>query len=266
LFTPPPTIKYQIRELEKQLNTGLFVPHPRGVKPTDKATELYDTVKPALMSITKSEVNVQEFNENSEGVIRIACTTNFSTYYVAEFICQFKQVYKNIKFDIVKVPSTEVTKLVRNRDVDFVLSTLPLDEEELDTVTLETLSSTFYTSKHFAKAHCMQDTITMGEFEKLPFISIKEHNEYKKPAISVQSFGAAYTLVKQNLGVSWCIKEFLRINHAGESFEFQVDGIKLKDYVLKCVFNKKFLGKAANVFVESNILALKNKTAAAPSH
>jgi DNA-binding transcriptional LysR family regulator len=259
LFTPPPTINYQIKELEKQLGAKLFVPHPRGVTPTDKATELYNTVKPAFASIMQGEADIQEFNEGSVGVIKIACTTNFSTYYLARFIGLFKQKYKSIEFDIVKASGAEVVKLIQNRNVDFVLSTLPFDkEEQLSTIVLETLASTFYTTKGFAEAHNIQDTITIEEFEKLPFIAIKEHEEYNKPAISVQSFGAAYTLVRQGLGVSWCIKEFLRINHANEYFEFKVEGITLRDYVLKCAFNKKSLGKAATVFIETLMFAHKN--------
>lgn len=35
----PQTIAYQIKELEKQLDTKLFVPHSRGVTPTNAAVE-----------------------------------------------------------------------------------------------------------------------------------------------------------------------------------------------------------------------------------
>jgi len=259
LFIVPPTICYQIKELEKQLNTKLFIPHPRGVTPTDEATELYNTVKPAFVSIMQSEVDVQEFNASSEGVIRIACTTNFSTHYIAKYIGQFKQTYRNISFDIVKASSEEAVKLIKNRDADFMLSTLPLDEETLSTIFLETLSSTFYTTKCFAEQNEIKSVITVEQFERLPFIAIKEHAEYKKPIVSVQSFGAAWTLVRQDLGVSWCISQFLRISHASESFEFKVDGIDLKDYELKCAFNKKALSKAAACFIGILKHALKTK-------
>lgn len=248
------TVGYQVRELEKQLNTKLFVPHPRGVTPTDAAVELYDAVKSALTLIKNSEECVQEFNKDSEGVIRIACTTNNSTYYLADYIIAFNREYPKVQFEVLKFPATsELTNMLKRSEFDLIISALPLDEDvELSNITLGKQTSSFIANKTFADANGIKanSILTAEHFDRLPFIAIKGHSEYKKPTVTVESHEAAYLLVKKDFGVGWCINQFLDINHPDEPIiKFGVEALFLREYTLNCVFYKRALRKATLSFI-----------------
>lgn len=248
------TVGYQVRELESQLNTKLFVPHPRGVTPTDAAVELYDAVKPALALIKNSEACVQEFNKDSEGIIRIACTTNNSTYYLADHIIAFNREYPKVQFEVLKIAATsEINNMLKRSEFDLIISALPLDEDaELNNVTLGKQTSSFIANKAFANANNItpNSILTAEHFDRLPFIAIKGHGEYKKPVVTVESHEAAYLLVKKDFGVGWCIDQFLEINHPDEPIiKFGVEGLSLREYKLNCVFYKKALRKATLTFI-----------------
>jgi len=246
-----PAVFRGIKELEKQVNAKLFVSLPRGVVPTKEADDLYRMVSPALNTLFKAEELINSFDENSEGTIRIACTTNLSTYYLVSHIQQFNKKYKNIQFDIVKVSINESIKLLKEHDVDFVVSALPLNEVDFKIIKIDKQTSTFFASKEFANKHGIKATIPIEQFEKLPYIAIKGHGEYKKPIVTVGTHEAAYLFVKNNVGVGWCIEQFLEINHPDEPIvKFKVNGLTLREYSYDCYYRKDYLPKPVAVFLE----------------
>jgi len=251
-----PSLTYSIKELEKQLGLVLFKTHARGVEPTQDADKLYKAVTVAFGTIADAEDSVKDFNQSSARTIKIACTTNFATYFLAKHIVSFCKRFKNVCFEILTRPNLESTKLLNNHEVDFVLNNLPLDNKEnVNTINLEILERVFYTSKSLAEKHSLKTQITKEEFEKLPFIAIQKYDKtfecFSNKVAIVDNLESSFQLVKQGLGVGWTIKQFLENIHPDANVViFSVIGFDLGPLGINITFNPNFLSKASTEFIQ----------------
>ena len=247
-----PAVGQNVRELANQLGATLFISHRKGVEPTTEAHELYKEIEPAISRLCFSERNILAFNEASHGVIKIACTTNFVTYYLTEHICRFNKKYPNIQFDITKRSPDEAVKMLQNQETDFIISNhAPHIDKRFHSIQLDTLSETFIASRHIEKEYNLTPTISVKQFEKLPFIAIRGRREYKTPTATAESLETVFQMVKNNLGVGVCLNQFLEINHPNDDiFKFNVTGISLQKSTLNCTYDKLLISKAANAFID----------------
>jgi len=244
------TVSSNISALEKQLNVKLFKAHPRGMTPTSDAIELYNKIKQSFDTIFFTEKDFGEFNENSSSTIRIACTTNFTGYYLAKYIVQHSKVYKNTQFEVFKTRIDEAITMLKKHEVDFIIG-LPLIDNEFDVLPLGEFASIFFASASFAFQHNITSVITRECFQKLPFIAIRKFAEYKNAIVTVDSFDMTFQMVRNDLGIGCCFRKYLDINHKEESIvQFNVEGITLPLYPLNCFYYKKFLRKAALAFIK----------------
>ena len=239
-----------IRELGRQLNIKLFTPHRLGVEPTSESDQLYKDIMPAIEKLCLGERNLSEFNEKSFGIIRIACTTNFSSYFLAGAIRRFYEKFPNVRFEIIVRPTTEAVKLLKNREIDCILSSLPFEKSDnLDTITLATCSSTFFANTKFAKKYEITPIISMEKFNTLPFIEVKDFFKHPRTIATTESFSSAYLLVGENLGASWCIEQFLDIHPNDWVTRFRVENIEPEQYTMTCAYLKKLATKATLTFL-----------------
>ena len=58
LFISQPAVTQSINNLEKQLNTTLFIRNTKGTKLTKAGKELYEQIKPAIEQILAAEQNI----------------------------------------------------------------------------------------------------------------------------------------------------------------------------------------------------------------
>jgi len=251
------TVSHNILQLEKQLNVKLFKSHPRGMTPTRDGEELYWKMKPYFDGIFVVERNVGEFTENSEGVIRIACTTNFVVYFLAKHIAEFRLKYPKVKFEITKITPQQTTEVSKNNDVDIVISTLPVKLEDLTCIYLCTQESIFFTSNKFAHDNKLQSIISKEIYDSLPFVGIDGYVKNENLITTVGNQEMVFQMVIQGIGIGWCLDNFLNICHPDTSiFKFKVEDVNLESYDLNCFYYKKYLTKAVTTFIQDVKLSL----------
>lgn len=259
LFIAPSTISYQVKELENQLSTKLFMPHPRGVSPTHAAVELYEIAKPAFAVIYNGEAGLQEFNEDSVATLKIKFPTYFGNQIMSRHVAAFRDKYKNVSLEVRSIRKSEGMRLLENNELDLSFSTIAQVPKETDTIgviVIEEFAATMFASKEFAAEHIPNKKVTRQELEHLPMISvgktyaargILENLGFAKPVVEVETTDIMLNLVAANMGIGCYANE--SIDSDDRLTKIELVDCKIPNFYLVCLYNKKYCSKAAKAFI-----------------
>ena len=252
-----PNVSRSIKELESQLKVKLFHISPKEVRPTSEATELYNKVVSALALIGSVEKNIKNFDEDSEGVIKIVSVTNFAGSYLAQYISEYNKKYPRIQFDIMIVQIDEALEMLKKNQIDFIFSTFPINYKgDFEKIILCKMKETGFASIEYAKNFGSKKIISYEQFEKLPYVAMRTQVPIKKPCAIVDSQEMMFQLVIKNFGVGFCGEEFLNLNHPNdEVFRFEIEGMESCERIFSCVYNKKYVSKMMKEFLQNLIKA-----------
>jgi len=202
-----------IRELGNQLGVTLFTSTHKGVEPTSNANELYPSIKNAVSIIQNIETNIQPDNKTKSLKIAIADTT--ASFYIKQYIKDFYINYPDVKLELFKREGLDTAKQ-KNLDIIIDLDRR-MKENDLKTITLFPITTTFIASKDFLKKSGLTDSIPFKDLSKQPIIAIDESWEYftkqmnfsaskltKSPSIDM-----TFSMVQSHLGIGHFAKELL---------------------------------------------------------
>jgi len=255
------TVNSNVKTLEKQLGVWLFMPYKRGVRPTSAGQELYEKVAPLFNTLCATEKNISEFNIHSKATIKIACSTNFVSYYLAKHISDFRLKYPRVQFQFKKILPEQSSEILNNWfDADILFSTLFVDEKDVSVINLGALTSTFFCTETFASKHEINGIEIEPElYNKTPFVAIENYHRNDNTVAIMNNQEMMFQMVMQDVGFGWCLDKFLDICHPNDKVKrFDVAGINLETYDLNCYYKKEFLSHASKAFISHIKSSLHN--------
>lgn len=256
LFVAPPTISYQIKELEKQLGAKLFTSHSRGAEPTAEGIELYNEVHNLLSKIEFVERNIGDFNKESAATIKMAMPLTIASFNMRSYIKEFHSKYPNIRFEFRKKDSFE---LLTEKKIDFVIGPdWVLNNQAFETVDLFVDEMIFVASHSFVAGRGIDTTLTKEQFLELPFIATKNNLKdlVKAASLELQPFVIAddaqqvYSLAEDGFGIGLYFKGALDNMPHTNLVQIKVEDIPLPSMKAVCAYNKDYLPKAADAFIK----------------
>jgi len=249
-------VSQNITALNKQLGFMLFHSQSRGMIPTTYADSLYPTIRKVMNDVDALEDKMKVFGKDSPGVIKIVCTSNFGGRYITPHMVKFRKEFPNISFEIFNESIDDAFDMLEKGHADIMLSVIPLEKiKGFKILELETFPQTFFATKTFAQKHGITDSITISEFNKLPFLALRtlgnfiNSDELKAPDISVDAYEMLAQVFPHDLGVSfgaWAIAQ----KALGDSIvKFSVQGIEPQNASMVCAHLDRDLPKVARAFV-----------------
>lgn len=267
LFCTPSNVSQNIRNLEIQLGVGLFNNQSGGVKPTIAAISLYEDIKPTFDMLRKAEDKIRDFNNLSNGIIRIGCPTHLSHVYSGYFM-EFYQNYPNIKPQIYSGVMDELFDMLTKRDIDFLIDALDVQDwnnyesnKSINSWNLKELRRVFFTTREFAQRNNLKTAVTKEQLENLPkilpllgFAHAKKFlkdklNFVPKSIIDTTHAELMYDIVLKNLGIGFCVEDYLDSRHNPEIVKLKID-CELPKIVFKCLYYPNEINKACKVFLD----------------
>ncbi|PKU25693.1 LysR family transcriptional regulator [Telmatospirillum siberiense] len=122
-------ISRQISRLEEDLGVPLFERRPRGMILSQAGELLAHHARRTLLDLEHVVTEIRRLRGLTTGIVRLGGTEGFAAGLLPDAIYDFRNRYPGIRFDLKILPSAEVTKLVRDGDLDigltFVLSPEP---------------------------------------------------------------------------------------------------------------------------------------------
>ncbi len=100
LHTTRSAVSQQVKKLEIELGTSLFVRRHRSIIPTRQGEMLYKKVAPVLAALRTSFEELDRERQEARGVIRIGAPLVFGTTTLVNLIADFRRRYPLVQFRI----------------------------------------------------------------------------------------------------------------------------------------------------------------------
>ncbi|MDR8019082.1 LysR family transcriptional regulator [Nesterenkonia aerolata] len=113
----PSAVSRQIRKLERGLGVELFVRHGKGVDLTEAGLRLLTHIRRAEIEETALLRDLADGTQ-ADPLLRIACSSAFSTSFVARALTRVRVREPDVRFEVQTVSNEEATRLVSEERVD----------------------------------------------------------------------------------------------------------------------------------------------------
>ena len=98
---PKSTLSHKVRQLEERLGIELFVREGRDLILTDAGSEFLDHAHRIRSSCEGAEAAVAEIRREIAGTLTIGSTGEFGTSFTSELLFAFRQLYPQVKLDVI---------------------------------------------------------------------------------------------------------------------------------------------------------------------
>lgn len=132
LFVTQSTLSQQVKQLENELGTELFIRSSHSVALTESGEELLPYARRTVWESEQCLQRISDLNQLQSGTLNIGVTYSFSPI-LTETIATFMGLHPSVKLNVFYKTMAELMELLRAREVDFVLAfrpTVPVDGVE----------------------------------------------------------------------------------------------------------------------------------------
>ncbi|KER03010.1 transcriptional regulator [Photorhabdus temperata subsp. temperata Meg1] len=142
LHVSQPTLSQQIKQLEESLHVQLFDRSGRSVRLTD-AGEVYTSyARRALQDLNAGKRAIHDVQDLSRGLLRLAMTPTFTTYFIGHWVERFNARYPGIALNIKEITQDQIEAALAENQLDLGIAFSEVRSPDIDSEPLfiETLS------------------------------------------------------------------------------------------------------------------------------
>src|SRR3954469_14853985 len=132
LHMAQPSLSDQIRRLEAELGSPLFVRARRGLTLTEAGRLLRPQAERTLAAAREAADSVREVRELAAGTASFGTFGNAPYYLLSDLVQDFRSRYPNVRVRLIGQNSSEVADAVRDGHIEAALVVLPIDDRGLD--------------------------------------------------------------------------------------------------------------------------------------
>jgi DNA-binding transcriptional LysR family regulator len=131
LHMSQPPLSAQIKGLESELDTVLFIRGRRHLKLTESGQLLYRRAKEILSLTDKTQSEIHSMGEGMRGTISIGLVEGMAPDIAAEWFAGFLDLYPNIRFRILDGSTDDLLEKLRSGLISLAVITSPCDHSLL---------------------------------------------------------------------------------------------------------------------------------------
>lgn len=124
LYITQSTLSQQIKQLEGEIGSKLFLRDSHSVVLTEAGSELLPYARQVLLASQHCIDRMNDLKDLVAGTLNIGVTYSFSPI-LTETLLEFMKLYPGVKLNIFYKPVSELMTMLVNRKVDFVLAFRP---------------------------------------------------------------------------------------------------------------------------------------------
>lgn len=132
LFVTQSAVSQQIKLLEEELETQLFVRQAHNVSLTESGQELLPLAKNVLRGVTECYDRISDLKGLLCGTLNIGLTFSLEPY-VRETMLTFMSQYPKVKVNAYYKGLSELLRMLREHDIDVMFSMMPTSPHEFVT-------------------------------------------------------------------------------------------------------------------------------------
>lgn len=157
-----PPLSNQIRALEEELDTVLFIRGKRHLLLTDSGQLLYRHAKEILSLSEKTSNEIRQMGKNISGTISIGLVEGSAPDIASKWIESFIRKYPDIKFRIMDGNSDELIERLRSGLINLAVITSPCDQTLLNSFKVGQEKMTAFMSKDNPLSQLPGETIELS--------------------------------------------------------------------------------------------------------
>lgn len=124
LFITQGTLSQQIRQLENEIGSELFLRTSHTVQLTEAGEELLPYAHSVVEASHNCKKRIDDLNKMLVGTINIGLTNSFGTL-LTRTVVDFSKKHPDVKINVFYKPSIELYKMLQKREIDFMLAYKP---------------------------------------------------------------------------------------------------------------------------------------------
>lgn len=124
LFITQGTLSQQIKQLENEIGSALFIRTPHTVTLTEAGEELLPYAHNVIDASINCKKRIEDLNNMLTGTVNIGVTNTFSTL-LTHTITDFTKNYPNVKINVFYANSVVLYGMLQKREIDFMLAYKP---------------------------------------------------------------------------------------------------------------------------------------------
>lgn len=125
LYITQSTLSQQIKQLEFELGFELFLRNSRHISLTEAGEEFLPFARKTIQDAEDGVQRLHDLQHVKAGKLRVGVTYSLSTV-LTEGLLEFMKVYPDIKLEVCYKTVNELLVLLKERELDFILSYKPL--------------------------------------------------------------------------------------------------------------------------------------------
>ena len=173
-----PPLSQQLKMMEEELGTSLFIRNSRSVELTEAGYLLYKRAISILHQIDNTLVEVKETGEGLRGCLPIGTAKSCAVTYLPERIQSFMDQYPLVTFRILDGHPHQVVDYVQERLVELAIVRSTLDLQlDYESRTLQVDPYVLFVPKKWGW-NPNQTSIRMKDLEEIPLIMVVRDNPY----------------------------------------------------------------------------------------
>ena len=165
-----PPLSTQIKNLEYDLNTTLFVRGKRQLMLTESGQLLYRRAKEIINLADKAEEEILALTKGLSGTITIGLTEGMSPDTVAEWISSFMKEHSKVRFRILDGNSDDLTEKLLSGIVSLAVITAPCNQSLLNSFAVGSERMTALMQKNHPLALSGKKTLDVTDIINEPLI------------------------------------------------------------------------------------------------
>lgn len=126
-----PALTRRIQKIEATLGVALLERTTRRAELTAVDRDFLPRARRFLEDLETSLLSVREIAEWRSGQVNIACIPTAAYYFLPDVISSFTAAYPAIRIRIVGAGANEVLQSVQNREVDFGITLMGVDDPDV---------------------------------------------------------------------------------------------------------------------------------------
>ena len=165
-----PPLSFQMKALEKELETELFIRGKRHLQLTESGRLLYRHAKEILNLAEKTSSEIRSMSNGISGTISIGLVEGSAPNIAASWIAEFMKRYPGISFKIMDGNSDELIGILRSGLVNLAVITSPCDQTLLNSFKVGQEKMHAFMSSENPLAKIPGNTICLSDLKDQPLI------------------------------------------------------------------------------------------------
>lgn len=114
-----PALSRQMRQLEEELGTALFIRDGRGVILTDTGAKFRDEVIAILQRLENAYVEARNHGSVPSGEVRLGVLPNLGPYFTADLVLECRKEFPQVKLTLCEGFSYQLAGWIQNKEIDL---------------------------------------------------------------------------------------------------------------------------------------------------